>query len=159
MSTTGAKVLNSAVVVTALVLIGSAVAFAKGQRRARARTPEQQIRAVLDQQVEAWNRGDLESFMQGYWNSEKLSFFSVRKAGGWQATLEGYRQRYQGEGKEMGKLDFSELEIEMLGPRAGFVRGHWRLKLTSGEVGGLFTLVFKKFPEGWKIVHDHTSSS
>jgi ketosteroid isomerase-like protein len=59
----------------------------------------------------------------------------------------------------MGHLDFSELKIEMLGNRAAFVRGHWHLKMTTSEAGGLFTLTFRKFATGWKIVHDHTSSS
>jgi beta-aspartyl-peptidase (threonine type) len=59
----------------------------------------------------------------------------------------------------MGHLDFSDLEVETLGPDSAFVRGHWNLKMASGEQGGLFTLVFRKFSDGWKIIHDHTSAS
>ena len=119
-----------------------------------------EIRAILDQQVEAWNRKDLEAFMSGYWNSEALTFYSGGvKTHSWQATIERYRSRYQSEGREMGHLEFSELQIETLGNNAAFVRGHWQLKMKDGEPGGLFTLIFRKFPNGWKIVHDHTSAN
>ena len=119
-----------------------------------------QIREVLDRQVEAWNRRDLEGFMRGYWQSEHLTFYSGgSKTNGWQATIDRYRKTYQSEGREMGHLDFSDLQIEDLGPRAAFVRGRWRLKMTDKEVGGLFTLIFRKFGDGWKIVHDHTGSA
>jgi ketosteroid isomerase-like protein len=117
------------------------------------------IQRVLQQQQAAWNRHDLEGFMSGYWNSPRLTFFSTMKTSGWQATLDRYRRTYQGEGKEMGKLEFSDLQIEELGPSAAFVRGNWRLLLSDGKTPhGFFTLVFRKFPEGWKIVHDHTSA-
>ena len=97
--------------------------------------------------------------MKGYWRSPDLTFFSGANATeGWQTTLDHYRQRYQGAGKEMGKLDFYDLYVDLLGTDAAFVRGHWHLVMKSGkEEGGLFTLVLKKFPEGWRIVHDHTS--
>ena len=117
------------------------------------------IQQVLQQQQAAWNYHDLEGFMSGYWNSPQLTFFSTAKTSGWQATLDRYRKTYQGEGKEMGKLEFSDLQIEELGPSAAFVRGNWKLTLSDGKTPhGFFTLVFRKFPEGWRIVHDHTSS-
>ena len=142
------------------LFVGLGPSTADAREAAGGRASVQQIRRVLDRQVEAWNRRDLDGFMRGYWRSERLSFFSgATKLVGWQATIDRYRQRYQGEGKEMGQLDFSELQIEMLGPRAAFVRGHWHLKLTNGDAGGIFTLVFRRFPDGWKIVHDHTSSA
>src|SRR5262249_53253325 len=82
------------------------------------------IRKVLDDQVTAWNKGDLRGFMDGYWQSPDLSFFSGKnKTKGWQATLDRYRKKYQGEGKEMGKLSFSELDVELLGPQHALVRG------------------------------------
>jgi beta-aspartyl-peptidase (threonine type) len=117
------------------------------------------IRELLARQVEAWNRGNLEGFMAGYWKSPELSFYSVDKVThGWQPTLARYRAKYQGEGKEMGKLDFFDLRVELLGPDAAFVRGHWRLQMKNGQQpGGLFTLILRRFPEGWKIIHDHTS--
>lgn len=125
------------------------------------KTPAVSIRAVLDAQVRAWNAGNLEEFMVGYWRSPKLTFFSGgRKLSGWDATLERYRKNYQAEGKEMGKLKFSDLDIQLLGASAAVVRGRFELKMSDGkELGGLYTLVFRKFTRGWKIIHDHTSSN
>jgi ketosteroid isomerase-like protein len=120
--------------------------------------PEAAIRAVLDAQVAAWNKGDLEGFMRGYWNSPELSFFSGgTRTRGWQATLDRYQKKYRAEGKEMGTLTFSELEIDVLGTDSAVVRGCFRLKMSKEEPTGLFTLVFRRFPDGWRIVHDHTS--
>jgi beta-aspartyl-peptidase (threonine type) len=120
---------------------------------------EEAVRAVLDAQVAAWNKGDLESFMNGYWQSPELTFFSGNnRTQGWQATLDRYRKRYQAEGQEMGQLTFSELKVEMLGPDAAFVRARFQLVRSKDKPTGLFTLIFKRLPEGWRIVHDHTSS-
>jgi ketosteroid isomerase-like protein len=118
------------------------------------------IRQVLQSQVESWNRHDLEGFMAGYWNSPDLTFFSgATETQGWQATLERYRKKYQSPGTEMGKLEFRDLQVEMLGPKAGFVRGKFLLTLSNGkQPHGLFTLIFRESPEGWRIVHDHSSA-
>src|ERR1700680_1194857 len=100
------------------------------------------VKKVLDDHVVAWNKGDLEGFMAGYWKSEKLSFFSGdKKTAGWQATLDRYRKKYQGEGKEMGKLAFEELSIELLGDDHALVRGRFRLQLAKEMPTGIFTLV------------------
>jgi ketosteroid isomerase-like protein len=116
------------------------------------------VQQVLQQQQAAWNRRDLEAFMSGYWNSPELTFFGTEKTSGWQATLERYRKRYRSGGREMGKLEFSGLQIVALGPDSAFVRGSWMLTMSDGKTPhGLFTLVFRQFPDGWKIVHDHTS--
>jgi ketosteroid isomerase-like protein len=116
------------------------------------------VKEVLDAQVAAWNKGDLKGFMAGYWKSDKLSFFSGKdKSQGWQATLERYQKRYQAEGREMGTLSFSELEIEAFNGESAWVRGRWKVVTSKETLDGLFTLIFKKFPEGWRIVHDHTS--
>ncbi len=118
------------------------------------------VRAVLDAQVVAWNKGDLEGFMAGYWRSPKLSFASGSDVTcGWDATLERYRKRYRSGGAEMGKLTFSDLEVEPLGQDAALVRGRWQLVRSKDKPGGVFTLIFRKLPEGWRIVHDHTSGS
>jgi len=118
-----------------------------------------EIRQVLNSQVAAWNKGDLKGFMAGYWKSEKLTFFSGDKIEhGWQATYDRYQKRYQAEGREMGKLSFNDLDIEMIGTDTAWVRGRWKLVTSKGTPGGLFTLIFKKFPEGWRIAHDHTSA-
>jgi len=121
-------------------------------------SPEAAVRQVLDGQVEAWNRGDLDAFMAGYWQSPELTFFSgPDRTSGWQATLDRYRKRYQADGKEMGRLTFSELSVEMLGPDAALVRGRWALQMSKDAPSGLFTLIFWRTPDGWRIIHDHTS--
>jgi beta-aspartyl-peptidase (threonine type) len=118
------------------------------------------VQQVLRQQQDAWNRHDLEGFMGGYWNSPDLTFFSGAKmTSGWQPTLDHYRKSYQSEGREMGTLEFSELNVQALAQDAAFVRGAWKLTTSDRNTPhGLFTLIFRRFPEGWKIVHDHTSA-
>ena len=118
------------------------------------------IERVLRTQQAAWNRHDLEGFMAGYWHSPELTFFSgAKQQNGWQATMDRYLATYASPGHEMGTLEFSELRIEVLGQQGAFVRGAWKLTMSDGKKPhGLFTLVFRKFPEGWKIVHDHTSA-
>ena len=117
------------------------------------------IRKVIEDQQTAWNRHDLEAFMAGYWNSPDLTFFSgAHESKGWQAALDRYKKSYQSAGHEMGKLEFANLRIEMLGPEAAFVRGEFHLTMSDGKTPhGLFTLIFRKLPEGWKIVHDHSA--
>jgi ketosteroid isomerase-like protein len=117
------------------------------------------IRKVIEEQQAAWNRQDLQGFMAGYWNSAELTFFSgAHESKGWQAALDRYKKNYQSAGHEMGKLEFVNLRIEMLGTEAAFVRGEFHLTMSDGKTPhGLFTLVFRKFPEGWKIVHDHSA--
>ncbi len=99
--------------------------------------------------------------MAAYWNSPELTFFSGgSEANGWEAALTRYRKRYQGSGQSMGQLDFSNLRVEPLSKDSALVRGAWKLTMPDGKTPhGLFTLVLRKFPEGWKIVHDHTSSA
>ena len=118
------------------------------------------IRKVIEDQQAAWNRQDLEAFMAGYWNSTGLTFFSgAHESKGWQAALDRYQKNYQGAGHEMGKLEFRNLRIETLGSDAAFVRGEFHLTMSDGKTPhGLFTLVFRKFPEGWKIIHDHSAA-
>ena|ERR1700722_3389359 len=117
------------------------------------------IQRVLDDQAAAWNKGDLVAFMKGYLESEQLTFFSGNaKTAGWKATLERYQKKYQGDGKEMGKLTFTEMSIELLGDDHALVRGRFRLQLKNEAPTGIFTLVVRKTPKGWRIIHDHTSS-
>jgi len=150
-----ARSLNMVVVVLTLSVFVSA----QNKKPNDARSARE-IRAVLDRQVEAWNRQDLESFMSGYWNSPNLTFYSGgAKTAGWKETLDRYRNTYQSEGREMGRLEFSDIQIEMLGPQSALVRGRWRLKTQAGEPNGLFTLIFRRLSGAWKIVHDHTGSS
>lgn len=150
---------RNAVLATSLLFL--LIASLSGQEKAIPMVPPAAIRAVLQGQVEAWNRHDLEGFMEGYWNSPDLTFFSdAKETKGWEATLARYREKYQGNGAEMGKLEMSDLQVSMLGADSAFVRGRWQLSLSSGQQPhGLFTLIFRRFPQGWRIVHDHTSAA
>lgn len=127
----------------------------------RSENVESAIKQVLNAQVQAWNHHDLETFMRGYWNSPKLTFFSGDQVfRGWGQALDRYRKRYQGQGREMGTLAFANLNVDPLAPTAAVVRGEWHLTMSDGKTPhGLFTLIFRKFPEGWKIIHDHTSAA
>jgi ketosteroid isomerase-like protein len=117
------------------------------------------VLAVLEGQKAAWNRGDVTAFMDGYRRSPDLTF--AGKAGftrGWDAVLARYQRSYPDQAS-MGHLEFSELELRPLGPDATLVLGKWHLHRSAGDVGGIFTLVLQQFPEGWLIIHDHTSSN
>jgi len=118
-----------------------------------------EVAKVLGSQMKAWNDHDLDGFMKGYWKSPELTFFSGgTERHGWQETMDRYKATYQSPGHEMGQLEFANMRTEMLGPEAAFVRGEWHLTMPDGKSPhGLFTLIFRKFPDGWKIVHDHTS--
>jgi beta-aspartyl-peptidase (threonine type) len=151
--------LRLVLIVAGLVVLSSVAVLL----RLRSQAPEaagakEAIERVLDSQVVAWNLGDLDNFMHGYWRSPELSFFSGNdRTNGWEATLQRFRQRYQVQNQDMGMLKFGDIEIELLGPESAYVRGRWQLTLAQGGQGGVFTLIFRKLPEGWRIVHDHTS--
>ena len=130
--------------------------FAQSKPNASSETA---IRAVLDAQAAAWNRGDIEGYMDGYDRSPKTEFVggdSITR--GWQEVFDRYKQRYDSREK-MGTLTFSDLEINVLSKDAALVLGRWRLKRANDEPHGTFTLLFRKTKSGWKIVHDHTSSA
>jgi ketosteroid isomerase-like protein len=118
-----------------------------------------QVSEVLEAQRQAWNRGDLDGYMAGYARSEQLVFTSggrIRR--GWEATLAAYRKRYGGDRRGMGQLTFQVLDVQPAGAGAAVMLGRWRLTGTAQAGSGVFTLVFERRPEGWRIVHDHTSS-
>ena len=118
-----------------------------------------QIQSVLSAQQDAWNRGDIDAFMNGYARSASTVFISedeVRR--GWETVRERYRVKYSDRAK-MGTLSFSDIEVTLLSPDAAVVLGAWRLKRGNDEPHGRFTLIFKRLPEGWRIVHDHTSAA
>src|SRR5689334_12399564 len=99
-----------------------------------AQTADPALRKILDDQTAAWNRGDLVAFMQGYWHSPEVTFFSNdRIIKGWEPTLQRYRNKYQGAGKEMGKLSFTDENIQMLGSDAALVTARWHLEMTGGK--------------------------
>ncbi len=121
-------------------------------------TDTKAINDVLSAQQAAWNRGDVDAFLVGYWRSPELTFSgSSGVSRGWDGVLERYKKSYPNHAA-MGQLEFSDLEFRFLGPDAALVLGQWHLKRESGDIGGVFTLVWQKFPDGWKILHDHTST-
>ena len=118
-----------------------------------------EIQSVVTAQQDAWNRGDIEAFMNGYARSASTVFVSEDEVErGWETVRDRYRVKYSDRAK-MGTLSFSELEVTMLSPDAAVVLGRWRLKRANDEPHGRFTLIFKRLPEGWRIVHDHTSAA
>lgn len=117
---------------------------------------ESDIRKLMNEQVAAWNSGDIEGFMGGYWNSDKLVFVSSNVTRGWQPTLDRYKKGYDTRAK-MGTLSFTDLEITVLSKDAAVVLGSWALARENDNPKGKFTLIFRKFKDGWRIVHDHTS--
>jgi len=120
--------------------------------------PDSLILGVLHGQAEAWNRGDIDGYMEGYWNSDSLLFTSGGKMQrGYAATLEKYRKSYPDTAR-MGTLIFSGCEVHLLSSDAAWVFGRWSLTREKDNPHGVFTLLFRKFKDGWKIIHDHTSS-
>jgi uncharacterized protein (TIGR02246 family) len=120
---------------------------------------EHAIRDLLRQQVEAWNRGDIDAFMNGYARSDKTTFVSgddVHR--GWNVVLQRYKARYPDKIR-MGKLTFRDLEVHTLSPDAAIATGRWHLQRAKDTPHGRFTLILRRLPEGWRIVHDHTSSA
>jgi uncharacterized protein (TIGR02246 family) len=118
---------------------------------------EKQIRSLLTAQTQAWNRGDVDAFMQGYWKSDSLMF--IGKSGvtrGWQQTLENYKKGYP-DTAAMGKLAFDLITVKKLSPEYFFVVGKWMLTRSIGNISGHYNLLFQKIKGRWVIVADHSS--
>lgn len=151
------------VILFAAVVSVVVVFLANFGRLVGASTPaadEAAVKKVLDDQAAAWNKGDLDGFMAGYWKDDGLAFTSNGKeTGGWQATKDRFEKKYGTNRKGMGQLSFGEFKFEGLSPNAATVRGRFTLVWDAKPkpATGLFTLVLRKFPDGWKITHDHTS--
>ena len=119
----------------------------------------QAVEAVLEQQRQAWNRGDLPGYMAGYARTGDLVFTSGGKIRrGWEQTLAAYQKRYGSDRSGMGQLAFEVLGVQGAGADAAVMLGRWRLTATPQAGSGVFSVVFERRPEGWRIVHDHTSS-
>jgi ketosteroid isomerase-like protein len=143
------------IVITSCTLMAMTV-FAAPEQTANAVA---QIRSVLYAQQEAWNRGDIDRFMNGYAHSTSTVFISedtIRR--GWQTVRDRYRKKYSSPAKT-GTLTFSDLEIMLLSSDSAVASGRWKLKRASDQPHGRFTLILRRLPEGWRIVHDHTSAA
>ncbi len=137
------------------VFICSGAVF--GQSASETEKIRTSIVAVMDDQAVAWNRGDTEGFMRGYWNSPELVFVSGDNVTrGWRPTLDRYKKNYDSREK-MGSLKFTDLVINVISKDAAVVLGSWSLTRATDNPKGKFTLIFRKFGDGWRIVHDHTS--
>ncbi len=120
---------------------------------------KKEIRAVLMQQQDFWNRGDIKGYMKGYFKSDSLRFASGGHVSyGWQSTLDRYLKGYPDK-ETMGTLSFSNIDIKMLSESTAMVFGSWELQREKDHPHGLFTLIFKKTGCGWRIIHDHTSAA
>lgn len=151
--------LSFAVAVLAVLLVAPTVWRVAGSAAIEREADRAAITGALHEQQTAWNRGDVDEFLEGYWRSPELSFSgSGGITRGWDGVRERYKKKYA-DRAAMGQLEFSELEFHFLGPDAALVLGHWQLKREMGNIGGVFTLVWQRFPEGWRIVHDHTSQT
>jgi ketosteroid isomerase-like protein len=118
---------------------------------------EAAVRTLLQEQTEAWNRGDLEGFMKGYWENDSLMF--IGKSGvtyGWQNTLENYKKGYP-DTAAMGKLSFTLITVKRLSVQYFFVVGKWHLQRSIGDLQGHYNLLLRKIKGRWVIVTDHSS--
>ena len=145
--------------VLALIALLSLAAFSSRSTGAPPQSADAAaILTLLNDQTAAWNRGDIEGFMNGYWNSNLTEFVSSEGVSrGWQTLLERYRHSYP-DRKAMGHLTFSDLEIRVECSTAAYALGEYHLQRENDNPSGLFTLNFRKFPEGWRIVVDHTTA-
>jgi len=121
-----------------------------------ARADADRIKKIMDDQVNAWNRGDFDGFMAGYWKSENLTFQSGNtRRRGWETLLAMYKKNYAGE--KRGNLEFTDIEIKVLTDELVLVLGRWKVTTKEETKEGLFTLIFRCIGNDWKIIHDHSS--
>lgn len=121
--------------------------------------PTGEINKVLTAQAQAWNRGDIDGYMQGYARAASTQFVSGDTlTRGWETVRDRYKAKY-GNREKMGTLVFADVKVTELAPDSAMAVGRWRLKRNNDQPHGRFTLLFRRLPEGWRIVHDHTSSA
>jgi beta-aspartyl-peptidase (threonine type) len=145
------KLMLLLVIVSTVILITYCCEFTPDIQRV-----ENEIQDILGQQKISWNEENIEGFMEYYWNSEKFTFQSGNKRlHGWDALLSRYKESYSGE--KWGILEFTDIEIKVLSNDIAYVLGRWQLLYEDSSEEGLFTIIFLRMPEGWRIVHDHTS--
>jgi len=151
-----AKTLQPNIPMTKFFLPLLALAIFSFAHASKASDPSAEIRAVLDAQVAAWNRGDIDGFMNGYVRSDKLEFVSGTKiTRGWQTVRDRYHRKYDSRSK-MGTLTFTDIKVNLLSANNAVVTGRWSLRRKTDQPHGTFALTFKPTPAGWRIVHDQT---
>jgi ketosteroid isomerase-like protein len=142
-----------------LLWLGAAVFCAPHRAGAAGDSISREVAAVLEAQQQAWNRGDIVGFMNGYAQGEGTTFVSGDTiTRGWQTVLQRYQARYS-DREKMGTLAFTEVEITPVCDDVAIAIGKWALKVGSTNPHGRFTLIFRRTAQGWRIVHDHTSSA
>ena len=141
-----------------LAVCSTLLFLALSQVFGQAKSEDQAIRAVLDRQTTDWNGGNIDAFMEGYWKSDSLAFIGAKgPTYGWEHTRDGYKKRYP-DRATMGTLQFTILRLDIMAPDVAFVIGKWQLtRPEKGDIGGHYTLVFRKIGGQWVIVSDHTS--
>ena len=118
---------------------------------------KKEILKVMTEQQTAWNNGNIDGYMQGYWKNDSLLFIGSKgPTYGWQKTLDNYKKSYPNKEK-MGILEFSDVQVKILGKKHAYVFGKWKLVRTNDSPNGIYTLIFEKFKDGWKIISDHTN--
>lgn len=118
---------------------------------------KKEILKVMTDQQTAWNNGNIDGYMQGYWKNDSLLFIGSKgPTYGWQKTLDNYKKSYPNKEK-MGILEFSDIQVKILGKKHAYVFGKWKLVRTNDSPNGIYTLIFEKFKDGWKIISDHSS--
>lgn len=144
---------------SALLIILAVTMSSCHRNESNSTDPTPSIRAVLEQQQAAWNRGDIDTFMQGYDRADTTTFVSGDEVTrGWQTVLDRYKRRYSTP-EQMGKLTFSDLEVHLLGEDHAMADGRWQLDVGATTPHGRFTLIFKQTADGWRIVHDTTTAA
>ena len=142
-----------------LVIMASILAACTTKHNFDTQSIETAVRGVMNDQVKAWNEGNVEAYMNGYYKSDSLRFASGGTITlGWQFVLDRYKKRYSSRAL-MGQLTFSDLDVTIVSPDAAIAFGKWQLQRENDSPGGLFTLLFRKTDQGWRIVHDHTSAA
>jgi ketosteroid isomerase-like protein len=159
MRISGTIAIPAAIPAVLLALFASVVQALKLDAASEERQSDQvAITKILDAQQSNWNQGNVDAFLEGYWPSPDLTFAGRGGiARGWDGVLARYKKNYP-DRATMGQLDFSGLEFRFLGADAALVLGQWHLARAQGDVGGVFSLVWQRFPGGWRIIHDHTST-
>lgn len=147
--------MKKSVFLPAVALVSFSLLPACSSSGASLKETREEIQTILGQQRESWNEGNIEGFMEYYWKSENFTFQSGNnRLHGWESLLSRYKEGYSGE--KRGTLEFTDIDIKVLSRKFAYVLGRWKLMFKDSSKEGLFTIIFQKMPEGWRIIHDHS---